>query len=75
MSAVVGRVTNTRGTQHSSGNKAAEEQAEKDTQKQLEEIKAIGKKTGPTVVEDLIRAVLTVRPEVPNRMEGSETTA
>lgn len=72
---VVGLIANTCGTQHSSGNKAAEEQAEKDTQKQLEEIKAIGKKTGPKVVEDLIGAVLTVRPEVPNRMEGSETAA
>nr|POE66142.1 v-type proton atpase subunit g [Quercus suber] len=55
--------------QQTSGNKAAEEQAEKDTQKQLDEIKSIGEKTGPQVVEDLLKAVVGVRPEVPDRME------
>ncbi|KAK0946075.1 hypothetical protein LTR29_002389 [Friedmanniomyces endolithicus] len=53
--------------EHTSGNKAAEEQADKDTQKQLDEIKAIGEKTGPKVVQDLIKAVMTVEPEVPDR--------
>ncbi|KAK3071184.1 hypothetical protein LTR53_009095 [Teratosphaeriaceae sp. CCFEE 6253] len=53
--------------EQSSGNKAAEEQADKDTQKQLDEIKQIGEKTGPQVVEDLIKAVLTVEPQVPDR--------
>ncbi|KAK3622632.1 H(+)-transporting V1 sector ATPase subunit G [Elasticomyces elasticus] len=53
--------------EHTSGNKAAEEQADKDTQKQLDEIKQIGKKTGPQVVEDLIKAVMTVNPQVPDR--------
>ncbi|KAK5134606.1 H(+)-transporting V1 sector ATPase subunit G [Meristemomyces frigidus] len=56
-------------TEHTSGNKAAEEQAEKDTQKELDEIKQIGKKTGPKVVQDLIRAVMDVKPEVPSRVE------
>lgn len=56
-------------TQHTSGNKAAEEQAEKDTEKQLDEIKGIGKKTGPQVVDDLLKAVVDVRPEVPTRVE------
>ncbi|TKA41610.1 hypothetical protein B0A54_06498 [Friedmanniomyces endolithicus] len=53
--------------EHTSGNKAAEEQADKDTQKQLDEIKAIGEKTGPKVVQDLIKAVMTVQPKVPDR--------
>ncbi|TKA46752.1 hypothetical protein B0A54_03708 [Friedmanniomyces endolithicus] len=53
--------------EHTSGNKAAEEQADKDTQKQLDEIKAIGEKTGPKVVQDLIKAVMTVDPKVPDR--------
>lgn len=55
--------------QHTSGNKQAEEQAEKDTQSQLDEIKQIGKKTGPTVVDDLIKAVVEVKPEVPHQVE------
>jgi V-type H+-transporting ATPase subunit G len=35
--------------QHTSGNKKAEEDAQKATDKQLEEIKQIGEKTGPKV--------------------------
>jgi V-type H+-transporting ATPase subunit G len=54
---------------HSSGNKQAEEQAEKDTQQKLDEIKQIGQKTGPTVVEDLLKAVTDVRPQVPDRVQ------
>ncbi|KAH9828991.1 V-type proton ATPase subunit G [Teratosphaeria destructans] len=61
--------------EHTSGNRAAEEQAEKETKGQLEEIRAVGRKTGPKVVEDLVRAVLEVRPVVPDRVEGSETRA
>jgi hypothetical protein len=36
--------------QHTSGNKKAEEDAQKATEKQLEEIKQIGEKTGPKVL-------------------------
>lgn len=36
-------------TQHSSGNKQAEDDADKDTQKKVEEIEKIGKDTGPKV--------------------------
>lgn len=54
--------------QHTSGNKKAEEDAEKDTQKKLEEIKQIGSKTGPKVVDDLLKAVMDVRPQVPDRV-------
>jgi len=53
--------------EHSSGNKQAEEQAEKDTDKKLQEIKEIGKKSGPKVVDDLLHAVVDVKPVVPDR--------
>ncbi|KAK5109326.1 hypothetical protein LTR62_007095 [Meristemomyces frigidus] len=53
--------------EHTSGNKAAEDQADKDIQAQLDEIKKIGEKTGPKVVNDLVRAVMDVRPEVPTK--------
>lgn len=56
--------------QHSSGNKKAEEDAEKETQQKLEEIKKVGDKTGPKVVQDLINAVMEVKPVVPDRAEG-----
>ena len=54
--------------QHTSGNKKAEEDADKDTEKKLEEIKQIGKKTGPQVVDELLKAVMDVRPQVPDRV-------
>jgi hypothetical protein len=38
--------------QHTSGNKKAEDDAKKATDKQLEEIKQIGEKTGPQVWSD-----------------------
>ena len=79
--------TTTDSEQHTSGNKKAEEDAQKATDKQLEEIKQIGDKTGPKVrvilysrsgghaanrrqvVDDLLKAVVTVNPEVPTRTE------
>jgi V-type H+-transporting ATPase subunit G len=54
--------------QHTSGNKKAEEDADKDTEKKLEEIQQIGKKTGPQVVDQLLKAVMDVRPQVPDRV-------
>ncbi|RMY99914.1 hypothetical protein D0860_08158 [Hortaea werneckii] len=53
--------------EHSSGNKAAEEQAEKDTQKELDSIKEIGNKQGGKVVDDLVKAVMEVHPQVPDK--------
>lgn len=35
----------------------------------MDEIKQIGSKTGPKVVDDLIKAVMTVNPQVPDRAE------
>lgn len=55
--------------QQTSGNKDAEEQAEKDTEQKLEEIEQIGKKTGPKVVDDLVNACIDVKPVVPDRVE------
>ncbi|KAM0719992.1 hypothetical protein Q7P37_004127 [Cladosporium fusiforme] len=56
-------------SQQTSGNKKAEEDAEKATEKELQEIKQIGDKTGPKVVDDLLKAVVTVNPVVPTRTE------
>merc|ERR1711939_1171230 len=53
--------------EHSSGNKAAEEQAEKDTQQELDNIKEIGNKQGGKVVDDLVKAVMEVHPQVPDK--------
>ncbi|PPJ60229.1 hypothetical protein CBER1_08842 [Cercospora berteroae] len=56
-------------SQHTSGNKKAEEDADKETNQKLDEIKGIGKKTGPKVVEDLLKAVMDVQPQVPTRVD------
>ncbi|GIZ42638.1 hypothetical protein CKM354_000589800 [Cercospora kikuchii] len=56
-------------SQHTSGNKKAEEDADKETNQKLDEIKGIGKKTGPKVVEDLLKAVMDVQPQVPERVD------
>ncbi|KAI5252374.1 hypothetical protein E4T42_03465 [Aureobasidium subglaciale] len=56
-------------TQHTSGNEQAEKDASKDTDEKLKEIKSIGDKEGSTVVENLLRAVTDVKPQVPDRVE------
>jgi V-type H+-transporting ATPase subunit G len=58
--------------QHASGNKKAEEEANKDAEIKLKEITEAGKKTGSKVVEDLITAVITVNPEVPDKIQREE---
>lgn len=55
-------------TQHSSGNKKAEEEANKEAEVQLAEIKVAGKKSGDKVIKDLIHAVVEVKPEVPEEI-------
>lgn len=52
-------------TQQTGGNEKAEDDAKKETDEKLKEIEAIGKKTGDSVVKDLIRLVTEVKPEVP----------
>ncbi|KAK6429946.1 hypothetical protein LTR95_013903 [Oleoguttula sp. CCFEE 5521] len=50
------------------GNKKAEEDADKETEKKLAEIKQVGEKTGPKVVQDLLKAVVDVKPVAPERV-------
>ena len=57
--------------QHSKGNKKAEEDAQKDAENKLKEIKSAGSKSGDRVVEDLLKAVTDVKPELPQRVTGS----
>ncbi|KAK3044358.1 hypothetical protein LTS18_001487, partial [Coniosporium uncinatum] len=52
---------------HSSGNKKAEEDANKDTEGKLEEINSIGDDKGNKVIEDLLRAVTDVKPVAPGK--------
>lgn len=56
------RAALTRLSQHTSGNKAAEEEAQKETDAKVKEIKDIGPKKGTKVVEDLLNAVVNVKP-------------
>ena len=56
--------------QHTSGNKKAEEDANKDADNKLKEIKGIGSKSGDKVVEDLLKLVTEVKPQVPQRVGG-----
>lgn len=55
-------------TQHSSGNKTAEADANKDAETQMVDIKEAGKKSGDKVVKDLVGAVTDVKPEVPEKI-------
>ena len=53
--------------QHQSGNKKAEEEANKDAETKLKGIEEAGKKSGQKVIDDLIKAVTNVQPVVPDR--------
>jgi V-type H+-transporting ATPase subunit G len=53
--------------QHSSGNQKAEDDAKKDTDVKVKEIEDIGKKSGGKVVDQLIAAVVSAKPEPPKR--------
>ena len=44
-----------------------EEDANKDTEKKIEEIKKIGEEKGSKVIDDLLNAVMDVKPEVPSK--------
>lgn len=54
--------------QHGSGNKKAEEEADAEAETKIEEIKEAGKSAGDKVIEDLLSAVVDVKPEVPDRI-------
>ncbi|KAK3381120.1 H+-ATPase G subunit-domain-containing protein [Podospora didyma] len=49
-------------SQHTSGNKAAEEEADKEAAVQIKAIKEAGKKGQDKVIEDLLTAVFEVKP-------------
>ncbi|KAL8853548.1 MAG: hypothetical protein Q9221_001534, partial [Calogaya cf. arnoldii] len=53
---------------HTSGNKKAEDDASQDAEDQVNAIKSAGEKEGQKVVDDLLRVVTDVRPEVPDRV-------
>lgn len=54
--------------EHKQGNKKAEEDANKDAETKVKEIETAARKAGDKVVEDLLRAITDVRPEVPNKI-------
>ncbi|OCK77534.1 vacuolar ATPase [Lepidopterella palustris CBS 459.81] len=51
--------------EHTSGNQKAEEDANKEADLKVKEIQEIGKKTGSKVVDQLLEAVMNVKPEPP----------
>ncbi|TVY16781.1 V-type proton ATPase subunit G [Lachnellula arida] len=56
-------------SEHTSGNKKAEEDAGKDAEVKIKEIKEAGKKGQDQVVKDLLKAVFDIKPVVPDRIE------
>ncbi|KAK1762919.1 V-type proton ATPase subunit G [Phialemonium atrogriseum] len=52
--------------EHTQGNKQAEEEADKDADVQIREIKAAGKKGQDKVIKDLLGAVFDVKPVAPS---------
>ncbi|KAL2222311.1 G subunit of V-type ATPase [Thermoascus aurantiacus ATCC 26904] len=54
--------------EHSSGNKKAEEEANREAEAKLQEIREAGKKMGDKVVNDLVSAAVNVKPEVPEKI-------
>lgn len=58
------------GIKHTSGNKKAEEDANKDAEDKMKEIKEAGKKGQDQVVKDLLKAVFDIKPIVPDRIEA-----
>jgi V-type H+-transporting ATPase subunit G len=58
--------------QQSSGNKKAEDDANKEAEQQVKEIQASGKKSGDKVIADLIQVATTPRPEVPDKVQRED---
>jgi V-type H+-transporting ATPase subunit G len=52
--------------QHSQGNKAAEDEANREADKKIKEIKEAGKRSQDKVVKDLLAAVVDVKPVPPS---------
>lgn len=53
--------------EHTQGNKAAEEEANKEAEASIKQIKDAGKKNQDKVVKDLLKAVFEVHPVVPTQ--------
>lgn len=58
--------------QQTSGNKKAEDDANKEAEEKVKEIEAAGQKYGNKVVEDLLKAVTTPHPEVPDKISTED---
>ncbi|EKD17106.1 vacuolar ATPase [Drepanopeziza brunnea f. sp. 'multigermtubi' MB_m1] len=56
-------------SEHTSGNKKAEEDAGKDAETKIKEIKGAGQKGQDAVIKDLLKAVFDVKPVAPERIE------
>ncbi|KAJ5177418.1 Vacuolar (H+)-ATPase G subunit [Penicillium coprophilum] len=56
--------------EHSSGYKVAQEEADKEAEVKLQEIKDAGKKQGDKVVADLIRVTTDVKPEASEKIKA-----
>lgn len=56
--------------QQTSGNKKAEQDADKEAEAKLKEIEEAGETSGSKVVDDLIKAITTPNPEVPDRVSA-----
>ncbi|CAK7216134.1 hypothetical protein SCUCBS95973_002701 [Sporothrix curviconia] len=54
-------------SEHTQGNKAAEEEANREAAAKIKEIQAAGKKSQDKVVKDLLAAVLTANPVAPSK--------
>ncbi|KAL1891285.1 hypothetical protein Sste5346_007745 [Sporothrix stenoceras] len=54
-------------SEHTQGNKAAEEEANREADAKIVEIKAAGKKSQDKVVKDLLAAVLNANPVPPSK--------
>lgn len=57
--------------QHSSGYKKAEDDANKEAEAKLQEIKDAGKNKGDKVIDGLLHALVDVKPEVPEKIAAS----
>ncbi|WYZ41947.1 hypothetical protein EsH8_V_000842 [Colletotrichum jinshuiense] len=53
-------------SEHSQGNKQAEDEADKEAEAKIKEIKDAGKKSQDKVVSDLLKAVFEVKPVPPS---------
>ncbi|KAI9788720.1 MAG: hypothetical protein M1835_002119 [Candelina submexicana] len=55
-------------SEHSSGNKKAEDDANREAEDKISQIKSMGNSAGKKVIEDLLNAVTDIKPEAPERV-------